>query len=124
MYAPCWGAISCSADEVPGAAPVAIISYRFWESRFGKRADIVGSIVHVNDAPATIIGVMPDGFVLVYEQSMWMPLVHGPELKGSVFGRLRDDATAERAPARSSKRSTSASKQPIRQPTAACSFRS
>src|SRR5882762_4533440 len=85
------------ADEVPGAAPVAIISYRFWESRFGKRADIVGSIVHINDAPATIIGVMPDGFVLVYEQSLWMPLAHGPELKGSVFGRLRDDATADRA---------------------------
>ena len=26
------------ADEAPGATPVAILSYRFWESRFGKRA--------------------------------------------------------------------------------------
>ena len=50
------------ADEMPGAAPVAILSYRFWESRFGKRADIVGLTVQINGAPATIIGVMPEGF--------------------------------------------------------------
>jgi hypothetical protein len=47
------------ADEIPGAAPVAILNYRFWESRFGKRADIVRSTVYINGAPATIIGVMP-----------------------------------------------------------------
>ena len=50
------------ADEAPGAAPVAILNYRFWESRFGKRADIVGATVHINGAPATIIGVMPERF--------------------------------------------------------------
>ncbi len=85
------------ADEAPGAEPVAILSYRFWESRFDKRADIVGAIVHVNGAPATIVGVMPEGFVLVYEQNLWMPLVHTPELQGGTFGRLRDEATVESA---------------------------
>jgi hypothetical protein len=54
------------ADEVPGAT-VAILSYPFWESRFGKRADIVGLTVHIDGSPATIIGVMPEGFVFVYE---------------------------------------------------------
>jgi putative ABC transport system permease protein len=48
------------ADEVPGAAPVAILNYRFWESRFGKRANGVGSSVQINGASATIIGVMPE----------------------------------------------------------------
>ena len=85
------------ADELPGAAPVAILSYSFWESRFGKRADIVGVTVHINEAPATIVGVMPEGFVLVYEQSLWMPLAQTPALEGSVFGRLRDGATLEGA---------------------------
>ena len=41
---------------------MAILNYRFWESRFGKRADIVGSTVQINGAPATIIGVMPERF--------------------------------------------------------------
>jgi predicted permease len=102
-----------ASDEEPGAAPVAILDYRFWESRFNKRADIVGLTVHINGAPATVIGVMPQGFVLVYEQNLWMPLVHAPDLsaeargakadvyrkdfEGGVFGRLRDGATVQRA---------------------------
>jgi hypothetical protein len=36
------------ADEAPGAAPVAILNYRFWESRLGKRADIAGLAVQIN----------------------------------------------------------------------------
>jgi hypothetical protein len=39
-----------------------------------------------NEAPATIVGVMPEGFVLVYEQSLWMPLAQTPALEGSVLG--------------------------------------
>lgn len=85
------------ADEVPGAAPVAILSYPFWQSRFDKRADIVGLTVHINEAPATVIGVMPEGFVLVYEQNLWMPLAPAPTLASGVFGRLRDDVTLEMA---------------------------
>jgi hypothetical protein len=85
------------ADDAPGAAPVVILSYRFWESRLNKRADIVGSTVHINGAPATVIGVMPEGFVIVYERNLWMPLVSVPALEGGVFGRLRDGATREEA---------------------------
>jgi putative ABC transport system permease protein len=85
------------ADEVPGAAPVAIISYRFWERRFGKRADIVGVTVHVNGAPAAIVGVMPERFALVYEQDLWMPLSDTAALEGGAIGRLRDGATLEEA---------------------------
>src|SRR5215470_19963309 len=50
------------SDEVPGAPVVVILNYRFWESRFIKRPDVVGLNVHLNGDPATIIGVMPPGF--------------------------------------------------------------
>ena len=83
---------------------MAIISHAFWERRFGTRADIVGLTVHVNGAPATIIGVMPEGFALVYEQDLWMPLAPTPALEGRAIGRLRDGATRKRR-ARSSTRS-------------------
>jgi putative ABC transport system permease protein len=90
------------ADEAPGAAPVAILSYRFWENRFGQRGDIIGLTVHVNGVPTTIVGVMPEGFVFVYEQNLWTPLAHGSERRqrgfaGSPFGRLRDGATLQGA---------------------------
>lgn len=86
-----------SADEAPGAAPVAIVSQGFWEARLGKRPDVVGSAVHINGVPAVIIGVMPKAFVLVYEQDLWMPSTSGAEVAGSVFGRLGDGITLEEA---------------------------
>ena len=49
-------------DQEPGGPPVALLSYRSWEVRFGKRTDIVGHIVRINSVPATVIGVMPKGF--------------------------------------------------------------
>ena len=85
------------ADELPGAPPVAIISDAFWERRFGKRADVVGLTVHVNGAATSIIGVMPEGFVLVSEQDLWMTLLPTPALEGGAIGRLRDGATQEEA---------------------------
>ena len=86
-----------AADEAPGAAPVVILSYQFWDRRFGKRVDIVGTTVHINGAPATIVGVMPERFALVDVQDLWMPVAVGPALEGGAIGRLRDDATIEQA---------------------------
>jgi putative ABC transport system permease protein len=86
-----------ASDEAPGAPPVVILSHPFWERRFGKRADIVGATVHVNGAPATIVGVMPERFALVYEQDLWMPLAVTPGLEGGAIGRLRDGTTIEQA---------------------------
>jgi putative ABC transport system permease protein len=94
------------ADEVPGAAPVAILNYRFWESRFGKRVDVVGLTVHINGEPATIVGVMPErfDFPLQAADDFWMPLVHTPELQQrgvsngfTALGRLRDGTRLEEA---------------------------
>ncbi len=86
-------------DEAPGAPQVAILSYRFWETRFGKRADIVGRTVRINKAPATVIGVMPQGFDFPERHNLWMPLEHTAELQQRgpggymAFGRLAQDAT-------------------------------
>jgi len=88
-----------AADEMSGAAPVAILNYRFWDSRFNKRADIIGLTVHINGAPATVIGVMPErfDFPLPATDDLWMSVVHTPELQQrditaggfTVVGRLR-----------------------------------
>ena len=84
------------ADEASGAAPVVILNHRLWESQFGGRRDVVGTSVLVNKAPATIIGVMPEGFDFPTQFDVWMPYVRGPEVNQRApeafmaVARLRD----------------------------------
>ncbi len=92
------------SDEIPGAAPVAILSYGFWESRYGKDPAIVGRTVRLNGAPTTVIGVMPQGFSFPQKQDLWMPLTPTPEVRKRdarnlwfAFGRMADGVTVESA---------------------------
>jgi putative ABC transport system permease protein len=93
------------ADEASGAAPVVILNHRFWESRFGGRRDVVGASVLVDKAPATVIGVMPEGFDFPTQFDVWMPYMRSPEAQQRgptsgaflAFGRLRDGANVPEA---------------------------
>lgn len=49
-------------DRTPSAHPVAVLSYGFWERRFGKDLGIVGKTILVNEHPLTVIGVTPPRF--------------------------------------------------------------
>jgi hypothetical protein len=46
------------ADDAPGAAPVAVISPRYWRSRFVGDAKTIGKVVRINNVPTTIVGVI------------------------------------------------------------------
>ena len=53
------------ADDARGGGPdgpVAVISYRFWQSRFGGAADAIGRSVTIERTPFTIVGVTPPDF--------------------------------------------------------------
>jgi len=53
------------ADDARGGGPdgpVAVISYRFWQSRFNGAADVIGRTLTVERVPYTIIGVAPVDF--------------------------------------------------------------
>jgi putative ABC transport system permease protein len=54
--------ISSSDDVTPGAHPVAVISHRLWQTRFGGRQDIVGYQIRLNAQVFTIIGVTAPDF--------------------------------------------------------------
>ena len=58
---PAQGRLIGDADDRANAAPVAVISYTFWQRRFGG-AEAVGRQVVLNGVPFTIIGVAPAGF--------------------------------------------------------------
>src|SRR5262245_40305869 len=65
-------------DKIPGGHPVVVISYNYWQRRFGRDPGIVGKPVAVNGRPFTIIGVTPPDFfgVLVGESpDLWAPVM-------------------------------------------------
>jgi predicted permease len=60
-----------------GGAPVAVISYGMWQTRFGGEPHVLGKIIRLNRHEITIIGVAPRDFRgttvgVVYD--VWMPI--------------------------------------------------
>ena len=49
-------------EDEPGKGSVVILMHRFWQQRFGGRADAIGQTLRLNDRLYTIIGVMPENF--------------------------------------------------------------
>ena len=50
-------------DDKADAGPVAVLSYPFWQKRFGRDASIVGKIVRLNNTQVTIVGVLPATYI-------------------------------------------------------------
>jgi predicted permease len=64
-------------DLRPGEAPIAVLAYDTWRSRFGGRADVIGRTLPINGQPFTIIGVAPEGFhgvEVFYRPEIWVPM--------------------------------------------------
>src|SRR5262249_40026094 len=88
-----------AADEVLGAPPVAIITYGFWERRFGKYPSVIARAFPMSGVLTTIIGVMPKGLEFPWNLDIWIAL--GPRAETekrefrnlNVFGRLADGVT-------------------------------
>lgn len=53
------GRVLTPEDDRPAAPPVAVVSHRYWRSRFGGDPRAVGKVVRINDVPVTIVGVLP-----------------------------------------------------------------
>jgi hypothetical protein len=49
-------------DRGPGAGAVAVLSYRYWQSRWGTDPSVLNRKINVNGHPMTIVGVAEKGF--------------------------------------------------------------
>jgi predicted permease len=49
-------------DDQPSAPPVAVLSARYWRSRFGSDPKAVGKVIRINNIPVTVVGVLPPEF--------------------------------------------------------------
>jgi predicted permease len=62
---PAQGRWLSSPDQSPHAPPTAILSYGYWQRRFGGDPSIVGKNILVDSVSREIVGVMPKGFRVV-----------------------------------------------------------
>ncbi len=101
---PLHGRAFAAGDDAPGAAPVVILGYSIFRKRYGSDPSVVGRTIRVNGEPATVIGVMEEGFQFPIKQDVWVPLSldpitlergEGPTLE--VFGRLRRGVASDEA---------------------------
>ena len=51
------------SDDEKGAAPVAVMSYRTWQQKFGQDPSVIGASFRPNGQPFTIVGITPPGFL-------------------------------------------------------------
>ncbi len=106
-------------DNLPNAAPAAVISHAFWQSKLGGDPDVIGKRIDINKVAFTIVGVAPKGFNGTLQIDMYpaasVPLVFESQLSGEnmidgragrsgvwfvhVMGRLKPGATHEQAQA-------------------------
>src|SRR6185437_15024974 len=78
---PFLGRVFRKEDDQPGGDNrVTVLSYAFWQRRYGGQRAIVGKSVQVNAQDFVVIGVMPPGFNFPERAEMWCPLVAGGEL--------------------------------------------
>ncbi len=64
-------------DETEDTHPVVVISYGFWQERFGSDPDILGQQIQINRYPFTVVGVAEKGFYgdsVGMVMRLWVPV--------------------------------------------------
>lgn len=50
------------SDDQPDAPPVAVMSCRLWQQKYGSDPSVIGSIFNFNNKPFTVVGITPPSF--------------------------------------------------------------
>lgn len=91
------GRLFDARDDVPGAAPVVVLDYGYWQSAFGGARNAVGRTIDLNNIPFTIIGVAEQrfsGLAPGTDDDLWLPLASAERVTNSRFwqGRQADES--------------------------------
>ena len=101
---PLVGRTPTADDARPGAEPVVVLGYRFWQRQFNGDPGVIGQRLRLNDVTRTVIGVMPKRFMwrgadvylpITFQRNQVVEGVRGVHL----LGRLKPDVTDAQAEA-------------------------
>jgi len=105
------------SDDQKGAAPVAVMSFRTWQQKFGQDPSVIGGSFIINGEPYTVVGVTPPGYygerLASDPASFWFPLSSEPQIDGvmtvldrpdlqwlNIIGRVKPDTNIKQVEAR------------------------
>ncbi len=74
-------------DDTPNAQPAAMISYGYWQSRFGGDPSVIGKQISINKVPFTLVGVTPRGFAGTLQVNMKPAVIVAMSLEPTVEGK-------------------------------------
>ena len=113
---PAIGRLLTDEDDKAGGTPVAVLSHRYWQTRFGGDPAVVGKQINLNNIAFTVIGVSAKGFDgtmgVGSTQDVTIPVSLEPQLYADkqrsymngagvwwlrIMGRLKPGVTAEQA---------------------------
>jgi len=98
------GRAFANREDAKGANHVVLLNDAFWKTHFGGRAEALARTLELNNAPYTIIGVMPAWFRGPNDADLWVPLDMSLENLGRRgnhnwrgIGRMKAGVTLEQA---------------------------
>src|SRR6185436_5430633 len=71
---PALGRTFLPGEDSPDRARVVVLSDGFWRRQLGAEAGVVGRTITFDDHPYIVVGIMPPGFSLGYNEQVWVPL--------------------------------------------------
>jgi len=101
-------AFSLEEDRTPGASPVTVVSYDFWQRRFGGDPQLVGKNITFNNQSFTVIGITAAGFVGAFvptRAEVWVPMTMRALGRPGGAPELSDRQAVTRTPTFTSRRS-------------------
>ncbi len=83
------GRLLQTSDDNKGATPVAVMSYRTWQQKFGQDPSVVGSTFLINGTAFTVVGIGPPGYfgerLTSDPPAFWLPLSASPLVENGSF---------------------------------------
>jgi putative ABC transport system permease protein len=76
------GRAFAAGEDAEGKNHIAILSYGFWQQRFGGRSDAINQTLQLNNESYTVIGVMPQWFNFPASTDVWTPFDMTPKALG------------------------------------------
>jgi len=66
-------------EDLPGKNGIAVISHGLWQQLFGSDPHALGSTIHANGVPLTVVGIAAPGFDYPGKAALWTPTVFDME---------------------------------------------
>jgi predicted permease len=104
---PALGRLFTRQDDSPGAAQTVVLTYPYWQQRFGGASSVIGSPITVGGVPREIVGVLPQTFHFLDQKdpSLILPMQWDRatttlgSFNGNAIARLKPGVTVQQATA-------------------------